>query len=223
MEHELGLDSRFATGGFYGQAIYLAERATYSIGGRYVRSAGLVLRPTMHGACGVHGAGMHTAWRGRTAGACSWWWYARPWERSRCVRRPSGVKVRARWRCERWSAVLVGKTLGLGQELGKTINAETRAMKMPAKRVQAPMPARYNSVQARCRWRPPRSDCRGRCDRAAGRAAAARRCRWQEVRRIGVGSAECAAAHSCEWCGVNAKRSRTETSTAPEQRPASCL
>ena len=48
MEHELGLDSRFATGGFYGQAIYLAERAAYSIGGRYVRSAGLALRPIMH-------------------------------------------------------------------------------------------------------------------------------------------------------------------------------
>ena len=41
VEHEQGLDSRFATGGFYGQAIYLAERAAYSIGGRYVRSAGL--------------------------------------------------------------------------------------------------------------------------------------------------------------------------------------
>ena len=48
MEHELGLDSRFATGGFYGQAIYLAERAAYSIGGRYLRSAGLALRPIMH-------------------------------------------------------------------------------------------------------------------------------------------------------------------------------
>ena len=45
VEHEQGLDSRFATGGFYGQAIYLAERATYPIGGRYVRSAGLALRP----------------------------------------------------------------------------------------------------------------------------------------------------------------------------------
>jgi hypothetical protein len=82
VEHEQGLDSRFATGGFYGQAIYLAERAAYPIGGRYVRSAGLALRPTMHGACGVHGAGMHTAWRGRTAGACSCWWCARPWERA---------------------------------------------------------------------------------------------------------------------------------------------
>ena len=50
VEHEQGLDSRFATGGFYGQAIYLAERATYPIGGRYVRSAGLALRPIMHGA-----------------------------------------------------------------------------------------------------------------------------------------------------------------------------
>ncbi len=43
---------------------------------------------------------------------------------------------------------MVGKPLGLWQELGETINAETRAMKMPAKRVQAPMPARYNSVRA---------------------------------------------------------------------------
>ena len=48
MEHEQGLDSRFATGGFYGQAIYLAERATYSIGGRYVRSAGLAPGPSVH-------------------------------------------------------------------------------------------------------------------------------------------------------------------------------
>ena len=45
VEHEQGLDSRFATGGFYGQAIYLAERATYPIGGRYVQLAGLALRP----------------------------------------------------------------------------------------------------------------------------------------------------------------------------------
>ena len=37
---------------------------------------------------------------------------------------------------------------GFGQELGATINAETRAMKMPDKRVQAPMPVRYNSVRA---------------------------------------------------------------------------
>jgi hypothetical protein len=44
VEHEQGLDSRFATGGFYGQAIYLAERATYPIGGRYVRSAGLAAK-----------------------------------------------------------------------------------------------------------------------------------------------------------------------------------
>ena len=35
-----------------------------------------------------------------------------------------------------------------GQELGATINDETKAMKMPAKRVQAPMPVRYNSVRA---------------------------------------------------------------------------
>ncbi len=51
--HELGLDNRFATGGFYGKGIYLAERVTYPIGGRYVRSAGLAPRPSMHGACGV--------------------------------------------------------------------------------------------------------------------------------------------------------------------------
>ncbi len=46
-EHE-GIDGRFATGGFFGQAIYLAERATYPIGGRYVRLAGLTLKPRMH-------------------------------------------------------------------------------------------------------------------------------------------------------------------------------
>jgi hypothetical protein len=107
VEHEQGLDSRFATGGFYGQAIYLAERATYPIGGRYVRSAGLALAEADY-ARSMWRAGMHTAWRGRTAGACSWWWCVRPWERSRCVRQPSGVKVCARWRCGRWSVVLVG-------------------------------------------------------------------------------------------------------------------
>jgi hypothetical protein len=36
----------------------------------------------------------------------------------------------------------------LGQELGATINAQTMKMKMPDKRVQAPMPVRYNSVRA---------------------------------------------------------------------------
>ena len=41
-----------------------------------------------------------------------------------------------------------GAVHGFGQELGATINAETRAMKMPDKRVQAPMPVRYNSVRA---------------------------------------------------------------------------
>ena len=43
---------------------------------------------------------------------------------------------------------MAGALHRLGQELGATINAETRAMKMPAKRVQAPMPVRYNSVRA---------------------------------------------------------------------------
>ena len=84
VEHEQGLDSRFATGGFYGQAIYLAERAAYSIGGRYVRSAGLALRPIMHEACGVqvctpHGgdarqaraAGGGARGPGNAAGACA--------------------------------------------------------------------------------------------------------------------------------------------------------
>ena len=36
MAHEQGLDSRFATGGFYGQATYLAEDAAYPIAGRCV-------------------------------------------------------------------------------------------------------------------------------------------------------------------------------------------
>ena len=48
VEHEQGLDSRLATGGFYGPATYLAEGGTYPIGGRYVRLAGLALKPRMH-------------------------------------------------------------------------------------------------------------------------------------------------------------------------------
>ncbi len=56
-----------------------------------------------------------------------------------------------------------------------------------------------------------------RCDRAAGRAAAARRCRWQEVRRIGVGSAECAAA---DIAASGAGSTRSGLALKPRQRPS---
>ena len=35
LAHQEGLDPRFSSGGFYGQGIYLAERAAYPVGGRY--------------------------------------------------------------------------------------------------------------------------------------------------------------------------------------------
>ena len=35
LAHQEGLDPRFSGGGFYGQGIYLAERAAYPVGGRY--------------------------------------------------------------------------------------------------------------------------------------------------------------------------------------------
>ena len=35
LAHQEGLDPRFSVGGFYGQGIYLAERAAYPVGGRY--------------------------------------------------------------------------------------------------------------------------------------------------------------------------------------------
>ena len=35
LEHQCDLDPRFSKGGFYGNGIYLAERAAYPVGGRY--------------------------------------------------------------------------------------------------------------------------------------------------------------------------------------------
>ncbi len=43
---------------------------------------------------------------------------------------------------------MAGTAHAFGQELGARINDETKAMKMPVKRVQAPMPVRYSSVRA---------------------------------------------------------------------------
>ncbi len=44
---------------------------------------------------------------------------------------------------------MVGAVDSFGQDLDATVIAGMRAMKMPAKRVQAPMPVRYNSAR-RC-------------------------------------------------------------------------
>ena len=46
---------------------------------------------------------------------------------------------------------MVGAVGGVGQDLGATVIAETRALKVPAQRVQAPMPARYTELSAQAR------------------------------------------------------------------------
>ena len=46
---------------------------------------------------------------------------------------------------------MVGAVGGLGQDPGPTVIAETRAMKVSAKRVQAPMPVRYTELSAQVR------------------------------------------------------------------------
>jgi hypothetical protein len=56
---------------------------------------------------------------------------------------------------------MVGAVGGLGQDLGATVIAETRATKVSAKRVQAPMPVRYTELSAHAAAHRP--FCGGEC------------------------------------------------------------